>query len=310
MTGMTAERPLWTELRPLYLTGNKLPPVVAIAAYFDDSKNRDGLIAMGGYLGPVEMWDSQFTPQWERAIKGAPHPIREFKASDCHNGKKEFDLPWTRAERVELTTNLVSVVVDQAVPVLGIGAATKVDYSKATDQKARRKLDRWGYLWCLVSVVRTSLNFAHQFLGDDHIQFVFDEQDDMASRAHKMFPIVLQWIQPHLRDQIRKPHFAPSHLLAPLQAADLLAYETFREVKNRDCEPPIKERTALRRLVEGAPHRAEFLQPEVIWGIHQERKAGKELSASNLVKFPCIYDVSGIVREESFTEQVRGKATS
>jgi hypothetical protein len=283
--------------------------VVALAGYFDDSKNSEGLIAMGGYLAPVDIWDTQFTPRWEQVLRGAPHPLREFKATDCQNAKREFDLPWTAAERVELTANLVSVVVDPAHMVLGIGAATKVDYSKATTPKARRKLDRWGYLWCLISVVRTSLNFAHQVLGDDHIQFVFDEQDDMASRAHRMFPIVLQWIQPHLRDRVRRPHFAPSHLLAPLQAADLLAYETFREVKNRECEPPIKERTALRRLVEGAPHRAEFLQPDVIWGIREERKAGKVLSASDLVKFPRIYDVGGIVREESFMEQARGKAT-
>ena len=58
--------------------------------------------------------------------------------------------------------------------------------------------------------------------------------------------------------QIQKPLFEPSHKHAALQAADLLAYETYKEMKNRRETPPRRISVALQRLVEGKLHGARY----------------------------------------------------
>ena len=81
--------------------------MVALAAYFDASSwhgvpcgshDEIEIVAVAGYLGRIEMWNTFFTPWWSMMLDSAPSAIREFKASDC---RQERVHPWQgRGSRV------------------------------------------------------------------------------------------------------------------------------------------------------------------------------------------------------------------
>src|SRR6266568_5981176 len=99
------------EIAPLYLgRQGRLPPVVAIAGYFDDSHEGD-IYAVAGYLGRVDIWDERFTPDWWDVLNRMPRRLSEFKASDCRHGDGEFS-GWSQDERDNLTEHLVNLIVD------------------------------------------------------------------------------------------------------------------------------------------------------------------------------------------------------
>ncbi len=259
-------------MRGLYPGRYSLPPVVAVAAYFDDSR-KGGIYAVAGYVGLVDVWDDAFAPVWNATIKQAPYPITEFAASDCNSGMAEFRPPWTKEQRDGLTVNLVSHIVDQHMPhIMGIGAA--VTLPNFLDNEAQRaKWERYAYLLCAGTVVSHVAVLCRRMLAQDSVLFVFDEQKGMQGKAQEMFDEVKEDVQTRgqLLCDVAGPLFRPSHLNAPLQAADLLAFETYKELENRSVEPPIKQRISLRRLVEGRPHYAHYYDAATL----RKLKAGK-----------------------------------
>jgi hypothetical protein len=92
----------------------------------------------------------------------------------------------------------------------------------------------------------------------ESIQPIFDEEDDLEDRAHRAFRRSRKEFGLDLGARIKSPMFRPSHEIEALQAADLLAYETYKELENRSDVPPRKPRIALERLVKGQPHIARY----------------------------------------------------
>src|SRR5947209_4411298 len=172
-----------------------LPPVVAVATYFDDSR-KGGIYAVAGYVGHVDAWDEVFAPQWKASIKQAPHPITEFAASDCGNGLGEFRPPWTKPERDSLTERLVSLIINEQSDMIGIGAAVTLPRFIDND-KLREKWERFAYLLCAGTVMSHVAQVCHRAREQDSILFVFDEQKGMQGKAQEMFDEVKADLQAH-----------------------------------------------------------------------------------------------------------------
>ncbi len=298
-----------SELRPLHLSQGRYPPVVAVAAYFDDSWE-GGIFAMAGYIGPAAMWDTYFSPLWWHVIKNAPHPIREFKAADCRQMAGEFraDLGWTRTECDDLTRDVVSVIVEPPSDVFAIGAAVTISDAELRSAEVRAKLPdvdfdelrrrvlNFARTWCATLIAYDALRLAEAHVGDDRIQIIYDEGSDRQWKLHRMFELLRGLVRPDYSGRIRPPHFLPSHELAPLQAADLLAYETYKEMRNRNEPSPRSPSKALERLTKGRPHVARYYHFTDLLKVVEANKAGDRRS----VTFPPIYDSSkacAIVRD-------------
>ncbi len=303
-SGSLARAPLRQELRPLYLAGRPVPSVVAVAAYFDESQRlerepgdtRPGLVAVAGYVGTVGTWDDHFSPAWRATIESAPHPIREFKAADCRHGTGEFRPPWTKDERRELTEALVSLVVDAGpARLIGLGAVTLLDFSTVPPDD-RAALCRFGYLWSLAMASADAVRFAANMLGEDRLQLVFDEADE-PGKALQSFMTMREIVAPALADRIRPPHFGPSHEIEPLQAADLLAYETYKEMENRLTLPLREPSRALTRLVAGPMHMGRYWSFADLRSVSSRRKLGEDADYAARLIYDSIKG-DGIVREE------------
>jgi len=288
---LRVDHPLWRLLRPLYLRGqNPYPPVVALAAYFDGSKNREhGIIAVAGYLGIVEMWDGRFTPTWRKVIDSAPHPITEFKASDCRNGFGEFGEPWTKEERNDLTRDFVDVIISPAHQPLGLGAAVQMDYADFETEELREQIEDFAFFWCFSAVARDAIRLSDGILGNDRLHCIFDNDPRTKGRARQAFEGTLDIAAPTFLSRIREPAFEDSEELPPLQAADLLAHETYKELSNRRQVPPRTPSIALSRLVNAAYHYGYWVPLSQAIGVVEQMRRGQ---TPPTVAAPRLYDSS------------------
>jgi hypothetical protein len=229
--------------------------MVALAAYFDESKATEGYFAMAGYVAPVQVWDESFAPDWWRVLKDIDPSLPEFKSSDCRGGYGHF-ARLSRAKRTLLTKQLVSVITD---PLRGASGLIGIGVGMAFPPTGIAMEPVW-YSHCLRQVVELVLM---NVIGDegDTLQFIFDERDDLEYKAKEGFRDAVEGPIPHRKffGAVRNPHFAPSKDLAPLQAADLLAYETYKEIRHREESSGREVSIALRRLVAGRPHFAEYV---------------------------------------------------
>ena len=233
--------------------------MVALAAYFDDSKNKDeGIFAVAGYLSTVPMWDGSFNAAWREVIKNAPRPIEEFKAADCRHRTEGFE-GWTPDESKALTTALVDVIVGPSIPnLVGIGAAVLIENFAELQEETRQRFERFAYLLCGGMVCDAVFQLSEKYVGSDDVRFIFDEQDELEAKMREIFKEVKALLPDEYAAKIQKPLFEPSNRHAALQAADLLAYETYKEMKNRRENPPRRISVALQRLVEGKLHSARY----------------------------------------------------
>lgn len=250
---------------PLHV-GRPLPSVVALSAYFDESKN-GGVYAVAGYLGTVPTWDRLFSPKWSQIISNAPKPISEFKAADCRHRTGEFR-DWTKEECTGLTTQCVDLLVDETMPNLfGLGCAIDVDALIEIFKNApRNNIESMAHLMCVSAVVYDVLRLTEmklEAIGNDVVHVIFDEQRDFEYRVKQIFDVTLDQMPEPVRRRMRRPQHERSVDVFPLQAADLLAYETYKEMVNRSEKPPRPMSIALRRLVtERRMHAAHYWDDE------------------------------------------------
>jgi hypothetical protein len=244
--------------------------VVALACYLDDSFDQQ-VHVVAGYLGEVEIWKRVFTPAWNEIISGAPHPITEFKASDCRIGRGEFGPPWTKEERDDLASRLVSLIVDTP-SYAGVAAAFlwpgNPDPASPRVGKHRRSMEQIGYG---ISIGRC---FAHAFWLSsqareaDSVQPIIDNRKTFFNRVTSNYDYILKQMQPDAAKKMQFPMSGDSKDHAPLQAADLFAHETFREViARREDRPPSQE---LERLFSGhTPYVAQCIAMphHLVWNL-------------------------------------------
>jgi hypothetical protein len=133
--------------------------------------------------------------------------------------------------------------------------------TRRSASEKRYEIDKHGYGhaigWCLYD----AYNIGLKVVGDDTIQTVIDRREGFYAVAHKNWKAIVGMMKPTDAARIETPVKGDSALLYPLQAADLLAYETRGEVWHRFDDWPISH--ALNRLVRTNHHQARVLTLEL-----------------------------------------------
>jgi len=244
---------------PLYLA-RRLPLVAAVACYFDESFDVE-VHVVAGYVALVETWDESFAPEWNEEIGKATKRIREFKAGDCRQGNGEFK-NWTRAERDRLTRSLVNVICHNRI-LAGFAAAV-VFPGIGRSRKDRAAVEQIAYgigigmcfCRCLSVLTKIGAELDRSGLrvriGQDEIQLFMDHREGFYKRALSNFEFAKKYVGEHLCASIPPPAPGNSLKTPALQAADLLAYEVRKEVRNRMQRRGVS--VALERLLSAHPH--------------------------------------------------------
>jgi len=271
--------------------GRPLPVVIALACYFDESFDEQ-VHVVAGYMGEVTTWDKAFAPAWSEVIDSAPHRITEFKASECRTGNKEFSWPWTERERMVLTSDLVSVIL-RTGNIVGMGVAFCFPGLGVT-ARDRRDMERNGYAIAVSGIFNQAYSFLPNAFGKHNIQdiqMVFDERKGFYGRLMSGYEIAKRYIDVEVA-RILSPPIPTNTPLPAIQAADLLANETFREIRARLTGDGVSH--VLERLV--CSQKVGHFAKCASWGNLEEYNSQVVCGRRPEIKLGLLYK-PGVVRE-------------
>ena len=200
-----------------------------LKAYFDDSGTHNGstVTAVGGFVAKAEEWDA-FDRDWAEMLE--VEKIGWFHMTDCGGQYGEF-AGWPKERCDVLIKRAISIVKEH--PLHGVAAGMLVKDKKPTIPI--QALDM-----CFIQCISALLYRAEQ-LGDRVEIFM---EDHPGRKKHLLQ--YLGFLDRHSQrgELVEKIHSVRNREHSPLQAADLLAYEMYKEVLNSYT---VKESRPIRR---------------------------------------------------------------
>ena len=211
--------------------------VAVYRLFIDESGTDDGapVVVVAGYLALPTRW-RKFESEWLPIIRQARPRISAWHAADAQNLVGEFK-EWT-SEGVAATASKLLPII----PKYCHGAAIAIDQRDVENELEKRPdLRRYftdTYGMCLQWLVMCFLDRMHRFNEVKPIALVH-ERNQFQGRAMAVFDHLKENADPS--GVLRSLSFGDKVTFPPLQAADVLAYEAFRRLKN----PHGPERRAL-----------------------------------------------------------------
>lgn len=202
-----------------------------LTAYFDDSGTHDGsdIVLLAGLFGHSQQWDF-FTELWRKRLhESVPGklPVQKFHMYDCQNSINQF-VGWNRTE-----TNFLAKELSDIFFRVGLWGCSCSMQRKAWDELIRgdvRRASGDAEGSCVRVVFNTTLEWAAEFGGSNHIAFVFDDRPHRKSEYEAVYRIYSDHRSATgLRPQLASLTFVRAAHFAPLQGADLFAWEVYQD---------------------------------------------------------------------------------
>jgi hypothetical protein len=229
-------------------------------AYTDASGSHDGSpqCIVAGYWGGKNEW-GRFEREWNAVLKS--ENIAEFHAKNFwHRPRVREFKDWDDARHAQFIDRLLSIVENHKVFPFGLG----VDIAEWNRQPAYYRKIYSGFhqdvdvrdeklkaiFLSFQMAVGTIAHYCHDGVM---MHFFFDKDPQVMGRIASCYTELSKPDQKHSPKEARlvramgELHFADSVDSAPIQAADLLAYELYRYNKKRG-EPRMEMYRAMRRF--------------------------------------------------------------
>jgi len=214
--------------------------LVVLTAYFDESgiHGDSKVFAMGGYLAPKEMWN-RLEKEWNSTLE--KYEIGFFHMTDCENGFAQFE-GWSKTKREDLIKELIKIIRQNGLFSI-CSAVVLEDYTDARQTELGQRFlpDEpyyFGFEHCLYLT-------ANKVDAKDPkpIAFVFD-LNAFSGQATSIYRQIKDNDNgPIDTTRLGEIVFGEMKTLLPLQAADILAYEVYKDCLNRRYD----ERRPLRK---------------------------------------------------------------
>jgi hypothetical protein len=213
-----------------------------IVGYFDESSTHEGskVISLCGFLADPRIWED-FDQAWKKVLNRRDWPNRpcEFHMYDCVRGLGPF-LGWSLAERLAIYGDMVTLLCD--TNLIALGSAIVVDAYKQLSDEHKHLLALGGLSEPIDLIFQHLVQIAisatvrygniHNPPVVEQLALLFDEVDpSVASRYYKLYS--------HINGRDRRGRilagigFGNSEKFTPIQAADMLAYTTYRYTLKR-----------------------------------------------------------------------------
>lgn len=206
--------------------------VLVLRMYLDESGFHDGTVAMavGGYLSADDRWKS-FEDEWCEAL--SRERVECFHMTDFENRYGEFS-GWSNERRVRVFRTLADIINRHAGPGISYGIRES-DYKALVPRSVAKSTQEWMWIAFAVLWNRCLADLRAAVLEEPDVEasiaLVFD-------RNQRMAPLIIGGIQgiiekhPDHYGWISSVSFEDKREFVPIQAADILAYESFKVVEN------------------------------------------------------------------------------
>lgn len=211
------------------------PGVVAmLRAYMDEPGTHDGspAVSVGAFFGTPRVWK-----KWTVAWNVAKRPIKVYHATDLESGRREFE-GWTEDQKSELVKKLLPVIVDAEIRGIVIGIHMAAFSSAMKDRPDLREIFPSPYAACFQWAIQMLLDFKRQ-VGNREKLAIVHEVNDFRGEIDAAFNVLQKYYDPD-RTLARAVQFAAKEEQVPLQAADILAFESnkrFRDSSRPERRP-------------------------------------------------------------------------
>jgi hypothetical protein len=217
---------------------------IVLKTYFDETGVHDDaeMVAVAGYISRPRHWQA-WTKDWnvhKRRVPLGHRPINVFHSTDCANYRKEF-AGWTKDERDPYVAQLLPVMPSHELAGVVIGVNL---HDLGRSMKGHPELlEMFGtpYTACFQWAVSTIVDIATERGKGERMAFIH-EINDYQGEATKAFKYVREFLNP--RNISMTLGFGTKGDYPPLQAADVLAYEGGKFLKN-PTDTPRRAWTAL-----------------------------------------------------------------
>jgi hypothetical protein len=196
--------------------------------YLDESgSNPDTRIfAVGGWAAHAIVW-YQLECQWTRLLQS--HGVKQFHMTYCESGYGEFR-DWPEDRRRALTKDVMALLANHELN--GFAAALLVDDYNALVQNAAKDVIGDHYSLCFQKCVLDLSIKADRLPRGESLYFVVERQDEFAGRLVDLYSKIQHKPTWPNRARLGPLILAGKHEYAMLQAADIVAYEAFKQVHN------------------------------------------------------------------------------
>lgn len=231
-----------------------------LSAYLDETGHskdeRQKFVGIAGLIAPVTSWEI-FERKWKETLKVFEIPyfhMKEFAHSEkTFKGWKEKE-----AKRRKLFENLMSNI--ETTHSLPFGAIIPMeDFRSFTKEQQDYFYD--PYFLCFQSVVAACSSSIANFRGvsaEEKVALIFSDQVEFRNRALQIYKIV-EATNSYVRRSM-PPVFRDMRETVPLQAADIIAYEMYKEFERQLYKPSMNPRYGYQRIVE-ITNRAGYNSP-------------------------------------------------
>jgi len=204
---------------------------------------------MAGLIATAHNW-KRFETKWKGALKKFQIPY--FHMVEFAGFKGVFE-GWSETKRRNLLDRLLTIIdVTYGYP---IGSVVPLDlYRSLSPERQKRFKDPYfiGFMECIIAAAL--LTAPHQ--AEEKMALVFSDQIEFRAHALRLYDHAQRTF--HNMMKVTTPVFRDMREIVPLQAADLVAYEIYKEADRRIYRPDAKPRVPFERLLKIAERSANF----------------------------------------------------
>ena len=224
-----------------------------LKAYFDDSGTHHGadVIVMGGLISTDEEW-AALEPKWQAALDEIG--IKKMHMSPCENRKGEFQR-FERPERDAIVARFTDLVCETRGRMLASAVSRDV-WNRVADETAIREWFPEPIDFLFNCCMRRALE-SRRLDGPpaEELVVVFDSRDESLPFWRELGASY----ERNWGDKLAGYSFGQMQRVLPLQAADIVAYETFvHQCRCEQAGEPVNPRPNLYKLMAGLDTYAGF----------------------------------------------------
>lgn len=249
-----------------------------LTGYYDetgDSKDpAQKFVGMAGFVAPAEKWEI-LERKWKFILKEFKVPyfhMKEFNPSEgVFKGWKDKE-----SKRRRLFGSLIKTIKE--IKPLPIGCVFSSEDFRSLP-KRDREIIKDPYFLSFISCVAAPSMFIENAAPDVKLATVFGEHGIFASTAKKFYERMQDMYEVGAR--LYPPDFRDMREFVPLQAADIIAYELYKEADRQRYRPTMASRFGILELV----------------------KLAKQVTNANTLLLPTKAHLEKMIAE---TKQIRG----
>jgi hypothetical protein len=259
---MSTAQQVW-ELSRLFLAEQD-GIIMVLKVYMDESGIHDNspVVTVAAYIGRPRDWQN-----WTKRWNTAKRPIKVYHATDAQALHGEFE-GWSEPGRDEVVKRILPVIAEANLPGMVIGI--QMDEFRKAFSGRPELIEMFGtpYGACFQWLIQSLMYARSKFGSIERYAFVH-ECNDYQREALEAFNYVKKYCNP--QNSPTSISFGTKADYPPLQAADILAYEGNRRMRDPDRPErrPWKILNPDRRIV--AAHYGRQNMPDLIGRLEKIR---------------------------------------